>query len=128
MKKIILLLITLTTLTNVSYASFPITESTTIFTNEEYMLSLTDNVKDVITSNPDGVKDVNDRDILLSSIIPFLILVFVLYFLIRTLRRAYRRNVPWVKKLLRWKNIWWLPIVILISLILSYFATVNGGV
>ena len=128
MKKIILLLITLTTLTNVSYASFPITESTTIFTNEEYMLSLTDNVKDAITANPDGVKDVSDRDILLGSIIPVLILGFVLYFLIRTLRRAYKRNVPWVKKLLRWKNIWWLPIVILISLILSYFATVNGGV
>tara|TARA_Y100000385_G_scaffold60429_1_gene58861 strand:- start:418 stop:756 length:339 start_codon:yes stop_codon:yes gene_type:complete len=109
MKKIILLLITLTTLTNVSYASFPITESTTIFTNEEYMLS-----------EPDNVKDVSDRDILLGSIIPVLILAFVLYFLIRTLRRAYRRNVPWVKKLLRWKNIWWLPIVILISLILTY--------
>ena len=128
MKKIILLLITLTTLTNVSYASFPITESTTIFTNEEYMLSLTDNVKDVITANPDGVKDVSDRDILLGSIIPVLILGFVLYFLIRILRRSYKRNVPWVKKLLRWKNIWWLPIVILISLIFSLFVTVNGGV
>ena len=123
MKKIILLLITLTTLTNVSYASFPITESTTIFTNEEYMLSLTDNVKDVITANPDGVKDVSDRDILLGSIIPVLILGFVLYFLIRILRRSYKRNVPWVKKLLRWKNIWWLPIVILISLIFSLFVT-----
>jgi len=128
MKKIILLLITLTTLTNVSYASFPITESTTIFTNEEYMLSLTDNVKDVITANPDRVKDVSDRDILLGSIIPVLILGFVLYFLIRILRRSYKRNVPWVKKLLRWKNIWWLPIVILISLIFSLFVTVNGGV
>jgi len=128
MKKIILLLITLTTLTNVSYASFPITESTTIFSDEEYMLSLTDNVKDVITANPDGVKDVSDRDILLGSIIPVLILGFVLYFLIRILRRSYKRNVPWVKKLLRWKNIWWLPIVILISLIFSLFVTVNGGV
>ena len=128
MKKIILLLITLTTLTNVSYASFPITESTTIFTNEEYMLSLTDNVKDVITANPDRVKDVSDRDILLGSIIPVLILGFVLYFLIRILRRSYKRNVLWVKKLLRWKNIWWLPIVILISLIFSLFVTVNGGV
>ena len=123
MKKIILLLITLTTLTNVSYASFPITESTTIFSDEEYMLSLTDNVKDAITANPDGVKDVSDRDILLGSIIPVLILGFVLYFLIRILRRSYKRNVPWVKKLLRWKNIWWLPIVILISLIFSLFVT-----
>ena len=127
MKKIILLLIILTTLTNVSYASFPITESTTIFTNEEYMLSLTDNVKDVITANPDGVKDVSDRDILHGVIVFFSILGFVLYFLIRALRRAYRRDVPWVKKLLRWKNIWWLLLVIPISLILSLL-TVNGGV
>ena len=128
MKKIILLLITLTTLTNVSYASFPITESTTIFSDEEYMLSLTDNVKDVITANPDGVKDVSDREILYGVILWLSILGFALYFLIRTLRRAWRRDVPWVKKLLRWKNIWWLPIVILISLIFSLFVTVNGGV
>ena len=128
MKKIILLLIILTTLTNVSYASFPITESTTIFSDEEYKLSLTDNVKDVITANPDGVKDVSDRDILHGVIVFFSILGFVLYFLIRILRRSYKRNVPWVKKLLRWKNIWWLPIVILISLIFSLFVTVNGGV
>tara|TARA_B110000003_G_scaffold73263_1_gene74634 strand:- start:86 stop:469 length:384 start_codon:yes stop_codon:yes gene_type:complete len=127
MKKIILLLITLTTLTNVSYASFPITESTTIFSDEEYKLSLTDNVKDVITANPDGVKDVSDRDILHGVIVFFSILGFVLYFLIRALRRAYRRDVPWVKKLLRWKNIWWLLLVIPISLILSLL-TVNGGV
>jgi len=127
MKKIILLLIILTTLTNVSYASFPITESTTIFSDEEYKLSLTDNVKDVITANPDGVKDVSDRDILHGVIVFFSILGFVLYFLIRALRRAYRRDVPWVKKLLRWKNIWWLLLVIPISLILSLL-TVNGGV
>ena len=127
MKKIILLLIILTTLTNVSYASFPITESTTIFSDEEYKLSLTDNVKDVITANPDGVKDVSDRDILHGVIVFFSILGFVLYFLIRALRRAYRRDVSWVKKLLRWKNIWWLLLVIPISLILSLL-TVNGGV
>ena len=70
-EKIILLLITITTLTNVSYASFPITESTTIFTDEEYMLSETDNVKDVITANPDGVKDISDRDILHGVIVFF---------------------------------------------------------
>ncbi|MDG1933367.1 MAG: hypothetical protein P8I52_00555 [Flavobacteriales bacterium] len=126
MKKIILLLITLTTLTNVSYASFPITESTTIFTDEEYMLSLTDNVKEVITANPDGVKDVSDRDILHSVIVFFSILGFVLYFLIRALRRAYRRDVTWIKKLLRWKNIWWLLLVIPISLILLFLSSMGG--
>ena len=123
MKKIILLLITLTTLTNVSYASFPITESTTIFTDEEYMLSLTDNDKDVITANPDGGKDFSDRDILKGVIVFFSILGFVLYFLIRALRRAYRRDITWVKKLLRWKNIWWLiPIYLIYFLIM-----LNGG-
>ena len=126
MKKIILLLITLTTLTNVSYASFPITESTTIFTNEEYMLSLKDNVKDVITANPDGVKDVSDREILYGVILWLSILGFALYFLIRTLRRAWRRDVPWVKKLLRWKNIWWLLLLIPVWFILNILAMGSG--
>ena len=126
MKKIILLLITLTTLTNVSYASFPITESTTIFSDEEYMLSLTDNVKDVITANPDGVKDVSDREILYGVILWLSILGFALYFLIRTLRRAWRRDVPWVKKLLRWKNIWWLLLLIPVWFILNILAMGSG--
>ena len=126
MKKIILLLITLTTLTNVSYASFPITESTTIFSDEEYMLSLTDNVKDVITANPDGVNDVSDREILYGVILWLSILGFALYFLIRILRRSYKRNVPWVKKLLRWKNIWWLLLIIPITLILLFLSSMGG--
>ena len=126
MKKIILLLITLTKLTNVSYASFPITESTTIFSDEEYMLSLTDNVKDVITANPDGVKDVSDREILYGVILWLSILGFALYFLIRTLRRAWRRDVPWVKKLLRWKNIWWLLLLIPVWFILNILAMGSG--
>ena len=126
MKKIILLLITLTTLTNVSYASFPITESTTIFSDEEYMLSLTDNVKDVITANPDGVNDVSDREILYGVILWLSILGFALYFLIRTLRRAWRRDVPWVKKLLRWKNIWWLLLLIPVWFILNILAMGSG--
>ena len=126
MKKIILLLFTLTKLTNVSYASFPITESTTIFSDEEYMLSLTDNVKDVITANPDGVKDVSDREILYGVILWLSILVFGLYFLIRALRRAYRRDVSWVKKLLRLKNIWWLLLIIPITLILLFLSSMGG--
>ena len=113
MKKIILLLITLTTLTNVSYASFPITESNTEI------------LKTIISEDPE--EDETPQHVyILRGILAFSILGFVLYFLIRALRRAYRRDVPWVKKLLRWKNIWWLLLVIPIFLILSLLAA--GGV
>ena len=38
MKKVLLLLITLTTLTNVSYSSFPITENNTVLTAEYFVI------------------------------------------------------------------------------------------
>ena len=113
MKKIILLLITLTTLTNVSYASFPIKESNTEI------------LKIVISEYPEE----DETSLLvytLRGILFISILVFILYFLIRAFRRAYRRDVPWIKKLLHWKNIWWLLLVIPIFLILSLLA--SGGV
>ena len=113
MKKIILLLITLTTLINVSYASFPINESNTEI------------LKTIISEDPEE----DETSLLvytLRGILFISILGFVLYFLIRVFRRAYRRDVPWIKKLLRWKNIWWLLLVIPILLILSLLA--SGGV
>ena len=113
MKKIIILLITIITLTNVSYASFPITESNTEI------------LKTIISEDPEE----DETSLLvytLRGILFISILGFVLYFLIRALRRAYRRDVPWVKKLLRWKNIWYLLLVIPIFLILGLLS--GGGV
>tara|TARA_B100000959_G_scaffold159030_2_gene166672 strand:- start:387 stop:734 length:348 start_codon:yes stop_codon:yes gene_type:complete len=87
MKKIILLLITLTTLTNVSYASFPITENNTC-----EVLSAT-----IIQDNDD---DDNEPSLLVSilrGILVISVLGFASYFLIRAWWRAWRDRVKWVR-------------------------------
>ena len=113
MKNILFIFITLITIANVSYASFPVVESNTEILNtivsedtEEDELSLLENI--------------------LMGILFFSILLTPLYFLIRTLRRAWRRDVPWVKKLLRWKNIWWLLLLIPVWFILNLLAMGSG--
>ena len=108
MKKLILLLITITTFTNVSYASFPVIESiqsekSTIIDCEDPKLF---GIEFGTTHTPP----------LLLFILPWLI-PLLLFLLIR----GYRRDVSWIKNLIRWKNIWWLllviPIVALIALL-----------
>ena len=87
MKKIILLLITLTTLTNVSYASFPITENNTC-----EVLSAT-----IIQDND---YDDNEPSLLISilrGILVISVLGFAFYFLIRAWWRAWRDRVKWVR-------------------------------
>ena len=113
MKNLLFIFITLITIANVSYASFPVVECNTEILNtivsedtEEDELSLLENI--------------------LMGILFFSILLIPLYFLIRTMWRAYRRDVPWVKKLLRWKNIWWLLLLIPVWFILNILAA--GGV
>ena len=108
MKKLLLILITFTTLTNISYASFPIVES---------------NAKILAIENDDD----EDDGIKWGLLILFLsVLGFAAYFLFRTIWRAYRRDVPWVKKLLRWKNIWWLLLLIPVWFILNILAMGSG--
>ena len=113
MKKLILLLITLTTLTTVSYASFPITES-----NTEILKTI---ISEDTEEDEPSLLVYTLRGILFVSV-----LGFVSYFLIRALRRAWRRDVPWVKKLLRWKNIWWLLLLIPVWFILNILAMGSG--
>jgi len=87
MKKILLLLIPLTTLTNVSYASFPITENNTC-----EVLSAT-----IIQDNDD---DDNEPSLLVSilrGILVISVLGFASYFLIRAWWRAWRDRVKWVR-------------------------------
>ncbi len=87
MKKLILLLITLTILTNVSYASFPITENNTC-----EVLSAT-----IIQDNDD---DDNEPSLLVSilrGILVISVLGFASYFLIRAWWRAWRDRVKWVR-------------------------------
>jgi hypothetical protein len=116
MKRILLLLITLTTFMNVSYASFPITENNTC-----EVLSAT-NIEE-----PDDEDDGHSYWGILGGVLFF----GTIYLLVRTIWRGYRRGVPWVKKLLRWRNILWLlllpPAIIIIGLMGGGFGSGMGG-
>ena len=108
MKNILFIFITLITIANVSYASFPVVES---------------NPKILAIEHEDD----EDDGIKWGLLILFLsVLGFAAYFLFRTIWRAYRRDVPWVKKLLRWKNIWLLLLLIPVWFILNILAMGSG--
>jgi len=112
MKNILFIFITLITIANVSYASFPVVES-----NPKIL---------AIEHEDDEGDEPSLLEVILMLVTVFSILGFALYFLIRTLRRAWRRDVPWVKKLLRWKNIWWLLLLIPVWFILNILAMGSG--
>ena len=111
MKRILLLLITLTTFMNVSYASFPITENNTC-----EVLSAT-NIEE-----PDDEDDGHSYWGILGGVLFF----GTIYLLVTTIWRAYRRGVPWLKKLLRWKNIWWLLLLIPVMFIIGLMGVGSG--
>ena len=112
MKNLLFIFITLITIVNVSYASFPVVES------NSKILAIED--KDDESDEPSLL------EVILMLVTVFSILGFALYFLVRTMWRAYRRDVPWVKKLLRWKNIWWLLLLIPVWFILNILALGSG--
>ena len=120
MKKKILLLITLTTLTNVSYASFPVSENT----RNEVLTSTNSEDQDWI-ENLFGINFDNGKIPPLSVFI-FPWLIPLLFF---HLIRSYKRDVDWIRKLIQWKNIWWLllPIFLLFLINLSGFGSGMGG-
>jgi len=97
MKKLILLFITLTTLANISYASFPITEN--------------NNLELLNTQIFEDDEEEDEPSLLvyiLRGIFVFSILGFGLYYLIRAWWRAWRDRKWWARKLL--------PLLLLISL------------
>ena len=112
MKKLLLILITFTTLTNISYASFPVVES---------------NAKILAIEPEDDEDDGPSYWGILGGVLFF----GTIYLLVRTIWRGYRRGVPWVKKLLRWRNILWLlllpPAIIIIGIMGGMGGSGMGG-
>ena len=101
MKKLFLLLVSLIAFINICYSSFPVFNSN-------------------FAKEPDG--DNSEYWGILGAVAFF----GTIYLLVRTIWRAYRRDVPWVKKLLRWKNIWWLLLLIPVWFILNILAMGSG--
>jgi len=95
MKKLLYLFIALTTLANVSYASFPITENNTVLTTTNF-----------------GIEDDEEEEDpswwILIYILNAIILISGTYLLLRTFWRAWEKRKWWARKLI--------PLLILISL------------
>ena len=83
MKKLFLLLVSLIAFINICYSSFPVFNSN--FAKNQMATTLN-----------------------IGEFLEQVAFFGTIYLLVRTIWRAYRRDVPWLKKLLRWKNIWWL--------------------
>jgi hypothetical protein len=95
MKKLLLIFITLITLANVSYASFPITEDNTVLTAENLVID-----EDEEQEDPSWW--------VLIYILNAIILISGTYLLLRTFWRAWKKRKWWARKLM--------PLLILISL------------
>ena len=116
MKKIILLLITLTTLRTMSYASFPVLEN---IRSEE--LTSSDSKESDCKKALFGINFNNGKIPPISIfILPWLIPLMLFYLI-----RGYKRGVDWIRKLIHWKNIWWLllaiPLVKLIDFLIFLY-------
>ncbi len=107
MKKLLLLLIALTILTNFSYASFPVPESLQYYEESTF-------------SDPEDGHHNGQGTPWQVFVFPWLIplLIFLLI-------RGYRRDVPLIRNIFRWKNIWWFLLLIPLSLILAL--AISGG-
>ena len=97
MKKLLLLFITLTTLTNVSYSSFPITENNTVLTAEN-----------LVIEDPNDEEQEEPSWMVFIYILNAIILISGFYLLLRTIWRAWKKRKWWAMKLL--------PLLLLISL------------
>ena len=116
MKKQLLILISITVI-NLCYASFPVSEDL-----RNKIVYSTDSEDPDWIENLFGINFDNGKIPPLSVfILPWLIPLLLFYLI-----RGYKRDVDWIRKLIRWKNIWWLLLLIPIFLILSLLSA--GGV
>ena len=108
MKKLLLLLITLTTLANVSFASFPITKNTTVLT--------TANFED---PGDDEEETEDPAWWILIYILNAIILISGTYLLLRTIWRGWKKRKWWARKLLPWAILIAIPILLLLGLLMT---------
>ena len=116
MKRKIILIVILITFFNVNYASFPMKEMIDCkIVNSADSEELEWN-RSIFGINFDNGKIPSVSVFILPWLIPLL-----LFYLIR----GYKRDVDWIKKLIRWKNIWWLilaiPLVMLIDFLIFWY-------
>ena len=86
MKKLILLFITLTTLANISYASFPITENNTVLTAEN-----------LVIEDPNDEEQEEPSWMVFIYILNAIILISGFYLLLRTIWRAWKKRKWWAR-------------------------------
>ncbi len=109
MRKLYFIFFILIIFVNINYASYPVTE----MIDNEIENSNDDEDPDWI-ENLFGINFDNGKIPPLSVfILPWLIPLLLFYLI-----RGYNRDVDWIRKLIRWKNIWWLPLLILIIFII----------
>ena len=102
MKKLLCLFIALTTLANVSYASFPVVES---------------NAKILAIESEDDEPSLLEA--ILMGVLVVSILGFAAYFLLRTIWRAWKKRKWWARKLVPWAILIAIPILLLLGLLMT---------
>lgn len=106
MKKLLCLFIALTTLANVSYASFPITGNNTALTTTNF-----------------GIEDDEEEEDpswwILIYILNFIIVVGGFFLLFRTWWRGWKKRKWWARKLVPWAILIAIPLLGLIGLLLQ---------
>ena len=115
MKNLLFIFFTLITFTNVSYASFPITENNILEVSTKVNFQDTDDEED----------DTSLLEYILLGILFFGALGFSLYFIIRAWMRAWRNNVSWVRKLT--KVLIWIAVAFMSLALLVVITGFSGG-
>ena len=110
MKKLLLCLFLVATLTNVIYASFPVTENNTVLTITNF-------------EDPD---DESDEPSLIIYILRGVLMASFLFFLIRAWIKAWRNRVRWVR-VLTWVILIGFALMMTGALILSQMVGGMGG-
>ena len=111
MKKLLIILVCLFSFNSLTYASFPITESSSSDVSSAISFQMAD----------DGDDGPSLIEYIIGGILFFLIPAFGLYFLIRAWWRAWKDDVKWVKILT-----YILLVPVLLILLLGFILAISG--